>query len=82
MKWALEHLNIDDARLKEIGAKGFMPPIKTSPTDHEGGGWIRFQQWDGSKWVSITDWIAPMKDIVAEQVKKSAAEYAAKKGEK
>lgn len=82
VKWALEHLNIDDARLKEIGAQGFMPPIKTSPTDHEGGGWVRFQQWDGAKWTAITDWIAPMKEIVAEQVKKSAAEYAAKKGEK
>ncbi len=82
MKWALEHLDIDDARLKEIGALGFMPPIKTSPTDHEGGGWIRFQQWNGSKWVPITDWIAPMKDVVAEQVEKSAADYAAKKGEK
>jgi branched-chain amino acid transport system substrate-binding protein len=82
VKWALEHLNIDEARLKEIGAKGFMPPVKTAPTDHEGGGWIRFQQWDGTKWTAITDWIAPMKEIVAEQVKKSAAEYSAKKGEK
>jgi branched-chain amino acid transport system substrate-binding protein len=81
MKWALEHLNIDKARLKEIGAEGFMPPIKTSPTDHEGGGWVRFQQWDGAKWVPISDWVAPMKDIVAAQVKKSAAEYAAKKKE-
>ncbi len=81
VKWALEHLNIDDARLKEIGAQGFMPPIKTSPTDHEGGGWIRFQQWDGSKWVQMTDWIAPMKDVVQAEVKKSAADYAAKKGE-
>jgi len=82
MKWALEHLNIDENRIKELGAEGFMPPLKTSPTDHEGGGWVRFQQWDGSKWVGISDWIPPMKELVQAEVKKSAAEYAAKKGQK
>jgi branched-chain amino acid transport system substrate-binding protein len=82
MKWALENLNIDKARLKELGAEGFMPPLKTSPTDHEGGGWVRFQQWDGAKWVQIGDWIPPMKDVVQAEVKRSSEEYAAKKGEK
>jgi branched-chain amino acid transport system substrate-binding protein len=82
MKWALENLNIDEKRLKELGAEGFMPPLKTSPTDHQGGGWIRFQKWDGAKWVSISDWIAPMKDVVQAEVKRSSEDYAAKKGEK
>ncbi|MBM4327287.1 MAG: ABC transporter substrate-binding protein [Deltaproteobacteria bacterium] len=82
MKWALENLNIDEKRIKELGAEGFMPPLKTSPTDHEGGGWIRFQQWDGAKWKPISDWIAPMRDVVQAEVKRSAEDYAAKKGEK
>jgi branched-chain amino acid transport system substrate-binding protein len=82
MKWALENLEISAERLKELGAEGFMPPLKTGPTDHEGGGWVKFQQWDGSKWTPITEWIAPMKDVVAEQVKKAAAEYEAQKGKK
>ncbi len=82
MKWALEHLDITEARLKELGAAGFMPPIKTTPTDHQGGGWVKFQQWDGSKWVEISEWIPPMKKLVYEMVKKSAADYAAKKGKK
>ena len=82
MKWALENLNIDEKRLKELGAEGFMPPLKTSPTDHQGGGCIRFQKWDGAKWVSISDWIAPMKDVVQAEVKRSSEDYAAKKGEK
>ena len=59
-----------------------MPPLKTSATDHEGGGWIRFQQWDGAKWKPISDLIAPMKDVVQAEVKRSAEDYAAKKGEK
>jgi branched-chain amino acid transport system substrate-binding protein len=75
MKWALEHLEINEARLKEIGAEGLMPTIKTSPTDHEGGGWIRLQQWDGAKWVPITGWVSPMKDVVGEHVERSAAEH-------
>jgi len=82
MKWALENLTIDEARLKEIGAAGFMPPLKTTPEDHQGFGSARFQQWDGTKWVPISDWIAPMKDVVDAEVKKSAADYVAKKGGK
>jgi branched-chain amino acid transport system substrate-binding protein len=78
-KWALEHLDITEKRLKEIGAAGFMPPIKTSPDNHEGGGWVRFQQWDGTKWVSISDWVPPYKEIVSEEIKKSAEAYAKEK---
>lgn len=82
MKWALENLNIDEARLKEIGAEGLLPPVKTSPQDHQGFGAARFQQWNGTKWVPISDWVAPMKDVVDAEVKRSAEDYAAKKGEK
>src|SRR5918992_4028114 len=78
-KWALENLDLTEARLQEIGAGGFMPPIKTAPDNHEGGGWVRFQQWDGHKWVSISDWVPPYKEIVWEEVKKSAAAYAKEK---
>jgi branched-chain amino acid transport system substrate-binding protein len=78
-KWALEHLDITEDRLKELGAAGFMPPIKTTVDNHEGGGWVRFQQWDGNKWVSISDWVPPYKEIVWEEIKKSAEAYAKEK---
>jgi branched-chain amino acid transport system substrate-binding protein len=78
-KWALEHLDITEERLKELGATGFMPPIKTAVDNHEGGGWVRFQQWDGQKWVSISDWVPPYQEIVWDEVKKSAAAYAKEK---
>jgi branched-chain amino acid transport system substrate-binding protein len=80
MQWALEHLDITDQRIKEIGAEGLMPPIKTSWKDHEGGGWVRFQQWDGQKWVPVGGWVAPMREFVREEVEKSAAKYAQEKG--
>ena len=80
MQWALEHLDITAARLKELGAEGLMFPLHTSCADHEGGGAVRVQQWDGDKWVSISDWIKPYGDIVRAEVEKSAAQYAKDKG--
>ncbi len=57
VRWGLENLKIDDARLKELGVAGFMQPLKVSCLDHEGGGAVKFQQWDGNEWKVITDWI-------------------------
>jgi len=78
MRWALEHLNITKERIKEIGAEGFMQPMKTSCADHEGGGMVRVQQWNGEKWVPASDWISPMKDYVRTLVEQSAEKYAKK----
>jgi branched-chain amino acid transport system substrate-binding protein len=76
MKWGLENLNIDEKRLKQIGAFGLMSPLKSSCSDHEGGGAVKFQEWDGAKWVAITDWIQPDQSIVRPMVEEAAAKYA------
>lgn len=76
MQWALEHLDITAERIKQLGAEGLLSPFKTSCLDHEGGGGVRFQQWDGEKWSMITDWIEPMHDMVRSEVEASAAKYA------
>jgi branched-chain amino acid transport system substrate-binding protein len=81
-KWALENLDLTEARLQALGAGGFMPPIKTAPDNHEGGGWVRFQQWDGQKWVSISDWVPPYKELVWNEIKQSADAYAKEKEKK
>ncbi|HTT36596.1 MAG TPA: ABC transporter substrate-binding protein [Burkholderiales bacterium] len=83
IQWALEHLNLDNKRLKELGAVGFMPPTKTSCRDHEGSGLVRFQQWDGAKWTIITDWMEPAdadRRLVRDKVEESATSYAKEKG--
>jgi branched-chain amino acid transport system substrate-binding protein len=80
VRWGIEHLNITDARLKELGAAGFMQSLKVSCADHEGGGAVKFQQWDGTKWKVITDWIQPDKKLVRDMVEESAAKYAKEKG--
>jgi branched-chain amino acid transport system substrate-binding protein len=83
VQWALEHLNIDAKRLKQLGAEGFMPPLKTSCADHEGSGLVRFMRWDGAKWNIMTDWMAPMpadRKLVRQKYTDSAMQYAKEKG--
>jgi branched-chain amino acid transport system substrate-binding protein len=80
IRWGLEHLNIDDRRLKQLGATGFMQALKVSCMDHEGGGSVKFLQWDGSKWNTVTDWIASDQSIVRPMIEESAAKYAKEKG--
>ncbi len=80
IQWGFEHLNIDDKRLKQLGAVGLLPNIKTSCADHEGGGAAKFHQWNGSKWVIITDWIPSDQSIVRPLIEEAAAKYAKEKG--
>ncbi|WP_137936322.1 ABC transporter substrate-binding protein [Chitinivorax sp. B] len=80
VRWGLEHLKIDDKRLKELGAVGLVPPLATSCMDHEGAGMVRFQQWDGTRWIPITDWVAADKGLVRPMIEASAAAYAKEKG--
>ena len=76
----LDHLILTAASLKELGAEGLFPPITLSCRDHEGGGGVKFQQWDGKQWHAITDWIAPDQALVRPLVEASAAKYAQEKG--
>ncbi len=83
VQWALERLNIDARRLKQLGAEGFMPPLKTSCADHEGSGLVRFMRWDGARWDIVTDWMAPMPEdrkLVRQKYADSAMQYAKEKG--
>ena len=79
MRWGIENLNIDEKRLKELGAIGMMPPLKVSCMDHEGSGLVKFQQWDGAKWKVITDWMEPDRKLVRQKVEDDARQYAKEK---
>ncbi len=80
VRWALENLNIDAARLKTLGATGLLPDIKTSCEDHEGSGKVRIQQWDGAKWVMVSDWIEGNRRLIHPLFEASAKQYAKEKG--
>ncbi len=75
----LESLVITEERWKEIGLPGFAAPIKgLSCADHNGHHSAFMQQWDGSKWVKASDWIAPMKDRVRPLLEEAAKDYVTK----
>jgi branched-chain amino acid transport system substrate-binding protein len=80
VQWGLDHLSLTSAYLKEMGAEGLLPPLTLSCRDHEGGGGVKFQQWDGTQWNVLTDWIAPDQALVQPLVEASAAKYAQEKG--
>jgi len=79
VRWGLENLNLSEARIKELGAAGMFPPIKTSCLDHEGSGMVRFQQWDGKGFKPLTPFLAGDKELVRKMVDESAAKYAVEK---
>ncbi len=80
VRWALEHLDMSDARLKALNASGLMPAMKTSCLDHEGSGKIKIQQWDGAKWVLVSDWIDGNRALVRPLLEQSAIDYGKSKG--
>ena len=80
VQWGLDHLALTAASLKELGAEGLLPPLTLSCRDHEGGGGVKFQQWDGTQWTGLTDWIATDQALVRPLVEASAAKYAQEKG--
>jgi branched-chain amino acid transport system substrate-binding protein len=76
VRWGLENLDVTDARLKELGMEGFTKPVKVSCADHETSGPVIIQQWDGSKWNFVSDWISPIREVVRPLVEEAAMEYA------
>lgn len=74
----LEALDMTEADFERIGLKGFMKPFKVTCEDHEGGGPVAIQQWNAkdAKWVMVSEWIEPMKDVIRSLVKEDAAAYA------
>jgi branched-chain amino acid transport system substrate-binding protein len=81
LRWGFENLNMTEERAKAHGALGIVPTVKVSCENHVGvGGGVKVQQWDGAKWVIVSDWIEPITEIVAPEAKKSAEKYLSESG--
>jgi len=76
--WPLtpEKLKAGFESMKDYDVNGLMAPITVTAADHGGGGKTRIEQWDGTKWVPQTDWIAGFQDEVWAVVKQQSADYA------
>ncbi len=79
VRWGLENLKIDEARAAVLGAKGLFHSINVSWDNHEGDGYVAFQQWDGKQWKLVSDWIAPDWKLLSPIIDKSALAYAKEK---
>jgi branched-chain amino acid transport system substrate-binding protein len=76
VRWGLENLDVDKARLAALGMDGMLLPLEVSCRDHESGGPIIIQQWDGKRWKMVSDWIPTIRDVVRPMIEKAAAAYA------
>lgn len=76
LRWGLENLNIDDAKLAEIGMTGMIAPFSTSCANHAGhaGGWML--EWDGAKFVKVSDLLQADQGVIAPLVEEEARKYA------
>jgi branched-chain amino acid transport system substrate-binding protein len=52
---------------------GLVPPLKITPTDHEGGGLVQIWQVKGGKFEKVTEWYSAYTDVVAKHIKAAAA---------
>jgi branched-chain amino acid transport system substrate-binding protein len=78
LRRGLESLDIDAARLKEIGLDGFAGPIKITCADHNGHRPTFIQEWDGTKYVKVSDWLDPLTTKVMPLLETDAKAYAEK----
>ncbi|MEI8147080.1 MAG: ABC transporter substrate-binding protein [Alphaproteobacteria bacterium] len=76
MRRGLEALDITAARWAELGAPDFAAPMKVSCDDHNGHNAAFMQQWDGTKWVRASPWIAPDRALVRPLLEEAARAYA------
>ena len=76
LRWGLENLNIDEAKLEALGMSGMIPPFSTSCSDHTGhsGAWML--QWNGSKFEKASDLLTADGEAIGALAKDGAAKYA------
>ncbi len=79
MRLGLEHMDFTAERMAELGLPNFTAPITATCKNHGSGGSIFLHQWDGEKWVTISDLIPPMTERVRSMLEEAADKYVADK---
>ncbi len=76
LRWGLENVNLDEARLKELGAEGMMGAMKTTCANHTGNAGAWMVEWDGTKFVSSGEMLTADRSEIDPLVMQKAKEYA------
>ncbi|MEO4000492.1 ABC transporter substrate-binding protein [Mesorhizobium sp. CAU 1732] len=77
LRWGLENIKLDEAKLAEIGAEEMMAPFSTSCSNHTGHASAWMVEWDGAKFVKASDLLTADRASIDPLVEKASAEYAA-----
>lgn len=81
MQWGLENLNLTEEDIAAINAAGLVPPVTITCDNHEGQNpAILIQQWNGSEYEVISDWIPAMTDFTRPILEAEAEAYAREQG--
>lgn len=81
VRWGLENLDLNEERLEALGLTGLLAPIKLSCEDHEGGGSVFIQQWNGTAWEPVSDPIQPRREgFLWDMYEADAMQYAREQG--
>jgi branched-chain amino acid transport system substrate-binding protein len=79
VRWGIENLDIDAARIKALGLGDMVQPLKVTCSDHEGSRKARIHQWTGSEWKFVSDWIEADNSVLRPMVDAAADTYAKEK---
>ena len=76
MRDGYEALDVDEARLKELGAEGLTIPVKITCENHEGPRKVAVQQWDGKQWKIVSDFYEPDMDVIQPLIDEDSQKFA------
>ncbi len=76
MRDGYEALDVDEARLKELGAEGLTIPVKITCENHEGPRKVAVQQWDGKQWKIVSDFYDPDMDVIQPLIDEDSQKFA------
>ena len=79
VRWGFENLELNAARLKELGFEGLIQPLKFSCADHQGSDLARVQQWDGKAWKTISDFYTADRTVLDPMVADASKKYGEEK---
>ncbi|MEM7724182.1 MAG: ABC transporter substrate-binding protein [Pseudomonadota bacterium] len=77
MRDGMEALVIDAAVMEAAGMPGIGPEFAVTCEDHGGSGMALMQQWNGTEWVTLTDFVAPDDSVTQPLVLEDSEQYAA-----
>ncbi len=76
-----EALEMSAEKLEELGIGGMLAPFALTCAEHAGAGRFAMMQWDGEKFLQVTDWQEPLDPaFIRTLVEESAAKFAAENG--